>query len=220
MAEFGVFDLGFGIRLLDACDSALRRCKIVANLKISGTTSLNPGSQTMIFGMSVATFTLLHVILSLVGLFAGFVVLLGMFASRKLDSWTGLFLATTVLTSVTGFFFPFDHILPSHIVGVISLILLAIAIFAFYARRIVGSWRWTYVATAIAALYLNTFVAVAQAFLKVSALKTLAPTGAEPPFVIAQGIVLVVFIALGVLAIRAFHPRDEDGTALRASLTN
>ena len=151
-------------------------------------------------------------------LFAGFVVLYGMFGSKKLDSWTGLFLATTVLTSVTGFFFPFDHILPSHIFGVISLILLAIAIFAFYSRRLMGSWRWTYVASAIAALYLNAFVAVAQAFLKVPALKVLAPTGGEPPFLIAQGVLLVVFIALGVVAIKAFHPQF-DGSTLRVSPT-
>jgi hypothetical protein len=173
----------------------------------------------MIFGMSVATFTLLHVAISLVGLFTGLVVLYGMLASKNPEGWTKLFLATTVLTSVTGFFFPFDHLLPSHIVGIISLVLLAIAIFGLYSRHLMGSWRWVYVATAVAALYLNAFVAVAQAFAKVSPLKALAPTGTEAPFIVAQGVLLVVFVALGILAIRSFHPRD-GAMGLRASLGN
>jgi hypothetical protein len=161
----------------------------------------------MILGMSLSTFTTFHVVLSLIGIAAGFVVLFGMLGSKKLPGWTALFLATTVLTSATGFLFPFDHLLPSHIVGIISLVVLAIALFALYGRRLAGSWRWIYVVTAMVSLYLNVFVAVVQGFLKVPALHALAPTQAEPPFAIAQGVVLVIFIVLTVLAIRAFHPR-------------
>jgi hypothetical protein len=120
----------------------------------------------MILGMSVATFTLVHVALSLVGILTGLVVLFGMFSSKKLPTSTALFLATTVLTSATGFFFPRDHILPAYIVGVISLAVLAVAIFALYERQLAGSWRWIYVAGAVIALYLNVFVGVVQAFQK------------------------------------------------------
>jgi len=167
----------------------------------------------MILGMSTSTFTLVHVLLSLVGIFAGIVVLVSMLGSRKADGWTALFLTATVLTSVTGFPFPRDHILPSHIVGAISLVILAIAIYALYSRQLDGSWRWIYVVGAVAALYLNVFVAVAQAFLKVPALSALAPTQSEPPFIVAQVVVLGIFIVLGVLAVRSFHPRP-DGQAL------
>ena len=163
----------------------------------------------MILGMSVATFTLVHVALSLVGILTGLVVLFGMFSSKKLPTSTALFLATTVLTSATGFFFPRDHILPAHIVGVISLAVLALAIFALYERRLVGSWRWIYVAGAVLALYLNVFVGVVQAFQKLPFLASLAPTQSEPPFVVAQVVVLVIFIALGILALRSFHPRPD-----------
>jgi hypothetical protein len=107
---------------------------------------------------------------------------------------------------VTGFFFPFEHLLPSHVVGIISLALLAIAIIALYLGHLAGSWRWLYVATAIASLYLNVFVLVAQAFQKIGPLHALAPTQSDPPFAIAQGIVLVAFVVLGVKALRAFHP--------------
>ena len=134
----------------------------------------------MILGMSTSMFTLVHVVVSLVGILAGLVVLFGMFGSRRLDGWTALFLATTVVTSVTGFFFPRDHILPAHIVGVISLVVLAIAIVARYVYRIAGPWRWIYVASASLALYLNAFVGVVQAFQKVPFLASLAPTFATP----------------------------------------
>ena len=163
----------------------------------------------MILGMSVATFTLVHVALSLVGILTGLVVLFGMFSSKKLPTSTALFLATTVLTSATGFFFPRDHILPAHIVGVISLAVLAVAIFALYERQLAGSWRWIYVAGAVIALYLNVFVLVVQSFEKVATLKAMAPTQSEPPFVVAQVVVLVIFIALGVLALRSFHPQPD-----------
>jgi hypothetical protein len=161
----------------------------------------------MILGMSVETFTLVHVILSLVGILAGLIVVFGMFGSKLPGGWTGVFLATTILTSITGYFFPRDHILPSHIVGAISLVLLALAVFALYSKRLGGAWRWIFVVTAVASLYLNVFVAVFQAFLKVPAIRALAPTQAEPPFLIAQVAVLVLFIVLGVFAVRRFHPR-------------
>ena len=160
----------------------------------------------MILGMSTSTFTLIHVVLSLVGIFAGLMVVFGMFGSKKLDGWTALFLATTVLTSVTGFFFPFDHILPSHIVGIVSLVVLAIAILALYALRLAGPWRWIYVVSAVVALYLNVFVGVVQAFQKLPLLASLAPTQSEPPFLIAQSFVLLIFLVLGAVAVRSFRP--------------
>lgn len=160
----------------------------------------------MILGMSVATFTTVHVVLSLIGIVAGIVAVLAMTASRLLPGWTLVFLVTTILTSVTGYFFPVDKILPSHIVGAISLAVLAIAVLALYARRLAGSWRWIYVVTATISLYLNVFVLVVQAFLKVGALKALAPTQSEPPFAIAQGVVFLAFLVIGFLAVRRFHP--------------
>lgn len=166
----------------------------------------------MILGMSIATFTLVHTVLSLIGICAGLVVLFGMFGSNRLPTWTAVFLATTVLTCVTGFFFPRDQILPSHIVGIITLVVLAIAIVALYVYRLAGAWRWIYVASAILSLYLNVFVAVVQSFLKVPFLNALAPTQAEPPFAIAHGIVLVLFIVLGIVAVRSFRPETKSGT--------
>jgi hypothetical protein len=159
----------------------------------------------MILGMSISTFTVMHVVLSLIGIFSGAIVLFGMFSSKRLDGWTALFLATTVLTSVTGFFFPADHLLPSHIVGVISLLVLALAILALYVYRLVGTWRRIYVVSASVALYLNVFVGVVQAFLKVPFLNALAPTQTEPPFLIMQLVVLALFIALTVVAAIRFH---------------
>ena len=160
----------------------------------------------MVLGMSLATFTLLHVIISLIGIATGLIVLFGMLAGKRLDGWTWLFLATTILTSVTGFFFPFDHLLPSHIVGIISLVVLAVAVLARYALQLSGAWRWIYVVTAVTALYLNCFVGVVQAFLKIPALTPLAPTQSEPPFQIAQGALLVVFVVLGIVAVIRFRP--------------
>jgi hypothetical protein len=158
----------------------------------------------MLFGMDALT--LVHVLLSLIGIVSGFVVLAGMFDSRRLESWTALFLITTVMTSVTGFLFPFTKLLPSHIFGIISLIVLTITAAARYSFRMVGPWRWIYVATALFALYLNVFVLVAQAFLKVPGLKGLAPTQSEPPFAIAQGVVLVFFLYVGVRAAMRYRP--------------
>jgi uncharacterized membrane protein SirB2 len=170
----------------------------------------------MILGMSISTFTLVHVVLSLVGIFAGFVVLFGMFSSKSLDGWVALFLATTVLTSVTGFFFPFDKLLPSHIVGIISLVVLAVAILARYVYHLAGPWRWIYIVGAVLALYLNVFVGVVQAFQKLPLLSSLAPTQSEPPFLIAQFAVLAIFIVLGILAVRLFRPQ-ADSAALGAA---
>ena len=159
----------------------------------------------MIFGMP--PFTFVHVLLSLIGIFAGLIVLNGLLGSKRLPGWTLLFLTTTIATSATGFLLPADHLLPSHIVGIISLVVLAIALFALYPRKLAGVWRAVYVVTAVLALYLNVFVLVAQLFLKVPALHALAPNGSEPPFAIAQGIVLVVFLIAGVLAVKGFRPR-------------
>lgn len=159
----------------------------------------------MILGMSTPTYTLLHVLISLIGIAAGLIVLYGLLTGRRLDGWTGLFLVTTVATSATGFLFPFDHLLPSHKVGIISLGVLAVAILARYGLHLAGAWRRIYVVCAAAALYLNVFVAVVQAFLKVAALKALAPTGKEPPFLVAQLVVLGIFVVLTILAVKRFH---------------
>src|SRR6266404_3658505 len=119
--------------------------------------------------MILEIYTIVHVLISWVGIFSGFVVLIGLLSGNRLDGWTKLFLITTVATSVTGFGFPFHHLLPSHKVGIISLVVLAVAIFARYRRHIAGVWRWIYVVTAMIALYLNVFVGVVQAFEKVPA---------------------------------------------------
>jgi hypothetical protein len=129
----------------------------------------------------------------------------GLLASKPLGGWTALFLVSTVLTSVTGFGFPFDHLLPSHVVGILSLVVLALAIVARYARHLAGAWRWIYVVSAVVALYFNVFVFVVQAFQKVPALSALAPTQSEPPFLIAQLVVLALFAALGTVAVRRFQ---------------
>lgn len=163
----------------------------------------------MILGMSVSTFTLVHVVISLIGIFAGLIVLFGMFRAKRLNNWTALFLVTTVLTSVTGFFFPRDQLLPSHVVGAISLVVLAVAILAFYVYRLARFWRWIYVAGAVAALYFNVFVGVVQAFQKLSLLQPLAPTQSEPPFLVAQAVVLAIFVVLGIVAVRSFHPETR-----------
>jgi hypothetical protein len=160
----------------------------------------------MILGMSTSSFTLVHVVLSLIGIFSGLILLFAMLGGKRLDGWTALFLATTVLTSVTGFFFPRSQVLPSHIVGVISLIVLAAAIVALYVYRLAGSWRWIYVAGAVLALYLNIFVGIVQAFQKLPFLQPLAPTQSEPPFLVTQLVVLAIFILLGVMGVKRFHP--------------
>jgi hypothetical protein len=163
----------------------------------------------MILGMSLSAFTQLHVVISLVGIVTGLVVLFGMIRANRLDTWTAVFLVTTVLTSVTGFFFPFTKLGPPHVVGILSLVVLVVAILALYVYRLAGSWRWLYVAGAVVALYFNVFVGVVQAFQKLSFLAPLAPTQSEPPFVVAQAAVLATFIALGIVAVRLFHPEAK-----------
>ena len=165
----------------------------------------------MMLGMSPSTFTLVHVIISLIGIVSGLIVLFGLLSAKRLNGLTALFLLTTVLTSVTGFGFPFEHLLPSHKVGIISLVVLAIAILARYSFHMAGSWCWIYVVTAMIALYLNIFVLVVQSFEKVPALKAMAPTQSEPPFLVAQLVVLALFIVLTIFAVKKFHP--ETGRA-------
>jgi len=148
----------------------------------------------------------IHVTLSLVGIASGFVVLYGLLTDRPFGGLTALFLATTILTSMTGFPlapFGFD---PPRAIGTLSLVLLAFAVAAFYAFRLAGAWRWIYVGTATAALYLNCFVGVFQAFLKIPSLNALAPTQSEPPFLATQAVVLLIFVALGIVALIKFHP--------------
>jgi hypothetical protein len=153
------------------------------------------------------TFTQFHVAISLLGILSGFVVLIGLLTAKRLDRWTAFFLLTTLATSVTGFLFPFHGVTPAIIVGLISVILLAVAFFARYGRRLAGAWRWIYVVTAMAALYLNVFVLVVQLFQKVPTLKALAPTQTEAPFLITQLLVLVIFIVLTVFATIRFQVR-------------
>ncbi len=154
----------------------------------------------MIF--SLTTFTLIHVVLSLVGIVAGLVVAGGLVSGRRLDGWTGLFLLTTVLTNVTGFGFPFVTFLPSHAVAIISLLVLSIVIAARYGKHLAGRWRGVYVVGAVFALYLNVFVLVNQLFRRIPALIVAAPKQQEPPFVVTQLLVLAVFIWLGRAAVR------------------
>ena len=160
----------------------------------------------MIWGLSTSTFTALHVVISLIGIGAGLVVLAGLLSGRAMPRWTALFLATTILTSVTGFGFPFDHLLPSHKVGILSLALLALALVALYGARLAGAWRRIYVICAVASLYLNVFVLFVQLFEKVPALRGLAPTQKEPPFVATQLVVLLIFVVLGIRAVKRFRP--------------
>ena len=156
--------------------------------------------------MILHIYTILHTLISFVAIFTGLIVLFGMLASERLDGWTKWFLITTVLTSVTGFFFPFDGFTPAHGVGIMSLLVLAVAIFARYPRQLAGAWRWIYVVTAVIALYLNVFVGVVQAFLKVPALHVMALTQTEPPFKLTQLVVLALFIVLGIVAAMRFRP--------------
>jgi hypothetical protein len=164
--------------------------------------------RAMVLGMSVSTFTLVHVIISLGAIASGFVVMFGLLGSHRMSGITALFLATTILTTATGFLFPFTKLFPSHMIGMLALPLLAIAVFALYGQRLSGAWRWIYVVTAMLSLYLNVFILVVQSFLTVPALRALAPNLplAQPPFAIAQVIVLVFFVIVIVSAVRRFRP--------------
>jgi hypothetical protein len=172
----------------------------------------------MIFGMSIQSFVVLHVVISLIGIAAGSIVLFGMFGSKRLPGWTALFLLTTVLTSVTGFMFPISRVGPPHIVGAISLVVLAVALLGLYAFRLAGPWRWIYAGSAVLALYLNVFVGVVQAFQKLPGLQELAPTQTEPPFVAAQLAVLVAFVLLGIVAAIRFRPAPGRRPTLAGNL--
>jgi hypothetical protein len=160
----------------------------------------------MILGLSIENFTLLHVVISLVGIVSGILALVGMLRSDAPGWVTHVFLATTALTTITGFLFPITAFTPALGVGLVSAALLLAAYIGLYGLHLAGSARWIYVVTAVAALYLNCFVLVVQSFQKVPALAALAPTQTEPPFVIAQSVLLVAFIYLGWRAVRAFHP--------------
>jgi len=162
--------------------------------------------SVMMLGLSLSTFTIVHVIISLIAIVTGFIAVFGMLTGDRMASWTAIFLGTTILTSVTGFGFPFDKVLPSHIVGAISLVFLAVALFAVYVKHLAGAWRWIYVVSAVVALWFNVFVLIVQSFMKISVLKALAPTQSEPPFQIAQGAALVLFVVLAILAVRQFRP--------------
>jgi hypothetical protein len=155
--------------------------------------------------MVLNIFTLFHVLLSLAGIGAGVVVVYGLLESKRFDGWTKIFLTTTVATSVTGFFFPARHITPGHIIGLLSLVVLALAIVARYRYSLAGGWRPTYVISSAIALYFNVFVLVVQAFEKVPALRALAPTHSEPPFQATQLIVLAVFVIVTSFAMVKFH---------------
>ena len=156
-------------------------------------------------------FTAVHVVISLVAILSGLVIMLGMIAGRRFDRGTVLFLAASGATSITGFFFPFHGITPAIAVGLLSVLVLAIAILARYSRRLMGPWRWVYVISAAIALYFNVFVLVVQLFQKIPSLNILAPTQSEPPFAVTQLVVLAVFVALSIAAVIRF--RVQPGSA-------
>jgi hypothetical protein len=165
----------------------------------------------MTLGMNLATFVLVHVMISLIAIVAGVVVMFGMLGSKRMPGLTAIFLLFTILTSASGFLIPpllSDKLLPSHMIGMLSLVLLAIACFALYGMKLNGAWRWIYALTALISLYLNVFVLVIQSFLKVPALHALAPSvpPAEPPFAAVQGIVLVFFAVVIIGVLRRYRP--------------
>jgi hypothetical protein len=163
----------------------------------------------MMLGLSLSAFTTLHVVISLIAIAAGFVVMFGMLGSNRMPALTGLFLLFTILTSVTGLMFPFEKLLPSHILSIISLVLLVIACIALYGTKLAGASRWIYAVTALASLYINVFVLVIQSFLKIPALHALAPGNPPngPAFAVVQGIALVFFVIVIIGAVRRFHPK-------------
>jgi hypothetical protein len=163
----------------------------------------------MILGMSIGDFTLSHTIISAIAIISGFIVLGGMYAARRLPGWTELFLVTTALTSITGFFFPNTKITPGQVFGTITLIVMVPTLVALYGFHLRSAWRWIYAGGAVIILYLNVFVLVAQLFAKVTILQPLAPTQSEPPFLITEFIVLAIFVVLGILALVRFHPEPK-----------
>jgi hypothetical protein len=189
---------------------AARRCVRMWQFSIRSR-SIRPvqkGERVMILGMSLSTFTTVHVIISLIAIVSGIIVMFGLLGSNRMPGMTAIFLLFTILTSVTGFLFPFEKLLPSHMIGILSLVLLAIACIALYVMNLSGPWRSVYILTAMTSLYLNVFVLIIQAFLKVGPLHALAPSvpPSEPPFAIIQGIVLVFFVIVIIGAVRRFRP--------------
>jgi hypothetical protein len=162
--------------------------------------------------MILYIYTVIHTLFSLIAIFTGLVVLFGMIAGKRLDGWTKWFLTTAVLTTVTGFFFPFHGFTPAIGLGIISLPFLAITIFARYSKHLAGAWRWIYVIGAVICLYFNLFVLVVQAFEKIPALHALAPTQTEPPFKLTQLVVLLVSALLAIVATIRFHPEPRVAT--------
>ncbi|MGA7806595.1 hypothetical protein [Bradyrhizobium sp.] len=162
----------------------------------------------MMLGMSLSTFTMVHVVISLIAIVAGLVVMFGMLGSKAMPGLTAIFLLFTILTNVTGFMFPFEQLLPSHMIAILSLVLLAVACVALYVMQVSGPWRWIYVVTALASLYLNMFVLIVQAFLKIPSLHELAPGNPPngPAFAVVQGIVLVFFVVVIAAEVRRFKP--------------
>ena len=162
----------------------------------------------MQLGLSLSTFTTVHVIISLIAIVAGIIVMFGLLGSNRMPGMTAIFLLFTILTSATGFLFPFEGLKPSYIVGALSLVLLAIACIALYGMKLSGAWRWIYVVTAMISLYFNVFVLVIQSFLKIGPLHELAP--GNPPsglaFAIVQGVVLVFFVIMTIRAVKRFRP--------------
>ena len=161
----------------------------------------------MILGMSLSTFTAVHVLISLIAIVSGVIVMFSLLGTNRRPGLTATFLLFTILTSATGFLFPFEKLLPSHIIAIVSLVLLAIACVALYGMKLSGAWRWIYVLTAMVSLYLNVFVLVIQSFLKLGPLHALAPSvpPSEPPFAIVQGILLLFFVVVIIGAIRRYR---------------
>jgi hypothetical protein len=166
----------------------------------------------MIIGLSLQTFTTIHVIISLLAIASGVVVLIGMLGSHRMQALTAFFLITTILTSVTGFLFPIHGFTPGLGTGIVSSFLLAFALYALYGKHLGGAWRWIYVACAVSALYLNVLVLIVQSFQKLPKLQVLAPTQSEPPFLIAQIVALAIFLIVGIAAALKFRPAASNPT--------
>lgn len=161
----------------------------------------------MVVNLNIITYTVIHTVLSLIALFSGLVMVSGLLRSQRLKGWTAIFFITAIATSATGFGFPNPGLDPAKIIGIVSLVALAIAALTRYGGNLMGAWRWLYVLAAVVAVYLLVFVTVAQIFDKVPMLKALAPTQSEPPFAIAQGVVLVIFLVIAIASVRKFHPK-------------
>src|SRR5215467_5430516 len=202
--------LGYQHQLLSSCCQAHNLRRVSRGDPLSKSNLCERARQqwglSMILGMSVGAFTILHVIITLVAIGSGLIVVGGMFASNRLPVTTAIFLFTTALTSLTGFLFPIHDFTPALGVGIVACVILAVALFALYKEHLAGAWRWIYVITAVVSLYLNVFVLVAQSFMKVSALNALAPTQSEPPFAVTQAAVLAIFILIALIAVIKFRP--------------